>query len=77
MEAFEKKWEDWDCTVDCYVEKGCDRCEKIAKYWYRAALEWMKQEAIRLNGEEGYHLIDVFKLVKVIEKELEDRDGSV
>ncbi len=28
MEMFEKKWEDWNCTIDCDIEKGCDRCEK-------------------------------------------------
>jgi len=41
MEAFEKKWKDWDCSVNCDIEKGCDRCEKISRHWYRAALEWV------------------------------------
>ena len=44
------------------------------KEGWREALKWFHKEVKRLNGEEGYHLIDVFKLDKVIRQELEDSE---
>jgi hypothetical protein len=69
MREFEKKF-GIDHGVTTLTGGNYHNC---IEYVWRAALEWVKQEAIRLNGEEGYHLIDVFKLTKVIEKELEEK----
>ena len=68
MKAFEKQWKDWNCDIDCQVEKGCGRCEKIAKHWYRVALEWyqdtmdeIEKHDLPIHGQE------------VIEQELEEK----
>ena len=66
-----KAFEEWrDKQYD-----GCQECSASppGTEW-RAALEWLHKEVKRLNGEEGYHLIDVFKLDKVIRQELEDSE---
>ena len=64
MEAFEKKWEDWDCDINCDIGE-CDSCKKLAEYWYRVALEMVKREAISLD-ERGDSIRNV------INKELEE-----
>ncbi len=69
MEAFEKKWESWSCDIDCDVEKGCDRCEKIAKHWYRAALEWVYEHRRYKQSLNGKY----FSWHDKIKQELEDK----
>ncbi len=72
MEAFEKKWDRYSCDldVDC-ASMTCDReCKRIAKHWYRVALEWLKSQGDRLTDTKGdYYDISA----DVFEKELEDK----
>jgi hypothetical protein len=68
MEAFEDYCR--FASLNGTDEQSVDRKEQRRIGFYTALL-WMKKEVQRFNREEGYHLIDVFKLAKVIEKELE------